>query len=841
MRAKQRHVATLAVLIALCIGGAFAWFSEAAQPDTNPDEAKLGKRTPESLPAADEDYFREMDQTASGVVALTPDEIKGRNSWLVWSGGNDRLWDKLSLLTWGHLDFLKILSSGSGVKVSRDERWAKLGVINEPCFEQATGPDPDRFGLWLDKRAPTSADCPPDPFENEAKYGGVKIGSRGKPLPLRPDLPKDGKMPVGSFYGYATGIVGLRLFPNPDFDEAAAKHWDAQKYYNDPTYYNDSKLIKPYRVGMSCAFCHVGPNPLKPPADPEHPQWQNLSSNVGAQYFRLDNVFDWSEEGSNYIWQLFHTARPGTLDTSLVATDNINNPRSMNAMYSLCARMHQAQRYGKETLAGGALNNTQLPSYAGADCSISQLVDLPAVRAPRVLKDGADSVGVVGALNRVYINIGLFSEEWLLHFNPIIGAKPVSPIEISFARKNSNYWLATEQRTLDIAAFFLKTTQPHKLEDAPGGKAYLKADVAQLQRGARVFAESCARCHSSKLPEKTQQLMPDGCSGPHYLDCWNRYWAWTKTPEFKAEMTKIVLDPQFLDDNYLSSEFRIPVTLLKTNACSPLATNALRDNVWDNFSSETYKELPSVGQITVVDPVTGERKPYTMPGGGRGYTRPPSLASAWSTAPFLLNNSIGKFVPDPSVAARMTSFDSSIRQLLWPQTRDKDSKLSGENVGVIDRTTEISYIEMDAGFLPDPVAALGPRLMPWLFDKHNNLSIGPIPEGTPVGLIANLMIRAEEMNSWQAIGHYYSLVSLVLETQWKLSELGPVPKDAAAKETYNANALKVLQPLAGKLMALSKCPDYVVNRGHYFGAGADGETPLTDAQKNDLIEFIKTF
>ena len=42
---------------------------------------------------------------------------------------------------------------------------------------------------------------------------------------------------------------------------------------------------------------------------------------------------------------------------------------------------------------------------------------------PRVLKDGSDSVGALGALNRVYLNIGLFSEEWLLHFRPLIGGQ----------------------------------------------------------------------------------------------------------------------------------------------------------------------------------------------------------------------------------------------------------------------------------------------------------------------------------------------------------------------------------------------------------------------------------
>ena len=78
----------------------------------------------------------------------------------------------------------------------------------------------------------------------------MKIGARGKTVP------------VGSYYGYATGVVGLRLFPNPDFDEKAARRWDADRYYNDPKYYNDKNLVRPYRVGMTCGFCHVGPSPV---------------------------------------------------------------------------------------------------------------------------------------------------------------------------------------------------------------------------------------------------------------------------------------------------------------------------------------------------------------------------------------------------------------------------------------------------------------------------------------------------------------------------------------------------------------------------------------------------
>ena len=76
-----------------------------------------------------------------------------------------------------------------------------------------------------------------------------------------------------------------------------------------------------------------------------------------------------------------------------------------------------------------------------------------------------------------------------------------------------------------------------------------------------------------------------------------------------------------------------------------------------------------------------------MPAGGRGYTRVPSLVSLWSTAPFLLNNSVGRFNPSPSVEARMASFDDSITKMLWPEKREKDAVLGDKIPGVIDRTT----------------------------------------------------------------------------------------------------------------------------------------------------------
>jgi len=197
----------------------------------------------------------------------------------------------------------------------------------------------------------------------------------------------------------------------------------SERYYNDKTYYNDAKLVKPFRVGMSCGFCHVGPNPSNPPADPENPTWANLNSNPGAQYFWIERIFMFDQDQASYIWQLFHTSRPGALDTSLVSSDQINNPRTMNAIYNLGARLEIGRKWGREELAGGSADNKQFNEYVPAGTALTKLYD-PAthtVNTTHVLKDGSDSVGALGALNRVYINIGLFSEEWLLHFIPMVG------------------------------------------------------------------------------------------------------------------------------------------------------------------------------------------------------------------------------------------------------------------------------------------------------------------------------------------------------------------------------------------------------------------------------------
>jgi hypothetical protein len=786
------------------------------------DEAMLAKRDAASFPAAADRYFDAMDNG----VKLSDDETKGRNMWLVWTGGNDRFWDTVIKDSFGTFDLLKMISSAPGLPYSRDNRWAHFGVINEPCFDKPGGPDPRRFGLWLDRRR---ADCPPDPFADESKYPGVKIGARGT----------DG-LPVGSYYGEPTGIVGLRLFPNPDFDAEARRRWDPVRYYSDKTYYQQQDLVRPYRVGMACAFCHIGPSPTNPPANAEKPAWENLNGTVGSQYFWFDRVFVWNADPSNFIFQLLHAYKPGSLDTSLVSSDSIVNPRTMNAIYALGPRLAQARPPGREQLTGGQLDNKQFNDFMSSG-PLTDLYEKPYVFTPRVLKDGSDSVGALGALNRVYLNIGLFSEEWLLHFRPFVSVKPMSPIRIADAKRNSVYWQATEQQSIHMAQYLLAAGQPDRLDKLPAAERdkYLTADSATLDRGKVVFAETCARCHSSKLPRPIMGMEGPGtetCNGPNYLACWNKYWTWTKTDDFKKRMREIVQSPDFLKDNYLSSEFRVPATLLQTNACSPLGRNALANNIWDNFSSQSYKDLPSVGDITVKNPITGADRKFTMPAGGRGYTRPPSLISLWSTAPYLLNNTVGDFSYDPSVDARMKRFQNGIEQMLWPEKRARDTLLGDKGVGEIARTTETSWLRLPRGFLPDSVAALSTPLnwvLPGSVTEAGDLQIGPIPKGTPVGLLGNFDPLPQDSGLIAGVAQAWRLLRLGLRLRHDLVAL---PKDAD-----EATVIEIFTPLARGLYDLSICPDYVVNRGHYFGTDRLGEEAgLTDADKRALIEFLKT-
>jgi hypothetical protein len=275
-------------------------------------------------------------------------------------------------------------------------------------------------------------------------------------------------------------------------------------------------------------------------------------------------------------------------------------------------------------------------------------------------------------------------------------------------------------------------------------------------------------------------------------------------------MTELVLAPDFLDDNYLSTDRRYPITRIGTNACAALASNALRGHVWDNFSSETYKRLPAVGTIEVDDPLTGAPGPYPMPGGGRGYQRAPSLISMWSTAPYLHNNSVGTYIHDPSVAARMTAFQDGIEKLLWPEKR--------LGRGSILRTSAESWLVIDRHYLPEAVFKILKKRNV-IAAGERELKVGPIPKGTPINLLANLDLEL-------SLDHVDDWIKLLFDTRAALRDI----KEQALDADATTERLKALVP---DLLSLSKCRDFITDRGHLFG------TNLPDDDKRALIAFLK--
>lgn len=674
-----------------------------------------GGKKPEDFPELAVDVFKPLD----GGIALSEDEIKGRNTWNLWTGGNEQFWDRMARESFGLMDLLKTIDSRK-----RAERFKEMGLINQPGYRQAT--KPDEYGLWIDEAVE------PEPREIDPKV-----------------------------FGRPTGIMGFRLFPNPDFNDEAKKKWDAQRYYNDADYAVSKDLVRPYRIGISCGSCHIAFHPLNPPADPVNPRWENLASAIGNQYIREGRTFAHNVKEGGLFWEMLKAQPPGTSDTSRIATDHINNPNMINPIFLLGSRLAAAET---EKLSGESL---LLPGNTAS------------MPVPHVLKDGADSVGVPGATLRVYINIGMYSQHWLQQHNALIGLREQKPFEVSTAQKYSVFWRSTETKFQNIAKFFTKL-QPMKLADAPGGAAYLTKDAAVLNRGKVVFAQHCAECHSSKQP-------PAGA-------------------DKKAWFAEAVLKPDFLDDNFLSDEKRYPVTKIGTNAARALGTNAMKGHIWANFSSDTYKALPSVGEIEFFNPYSNAIEKFKAPAGGPGYYRPPSLISLWTSAPFLHNNALGKFTGDPSVAGRMEAFDDAAEKLLWPEKR-----LGADSIW---RTSRECSIQLQAAVLPEPLR----KLLKGHIDPDGYFRVGPIPEGTPVNLLANLNPDAD----------FGKLAAVFIRIKKAVAEIKLRNLDsAAAKELMKRD-------VAPALLAASKCPDLITDRGHEFGSD------LPDADKRALIEYLKT-
>jgi mono/diheme cytochrome c family protein len=557
---------------------------------------------------------------------LTPLQAHGRDTWYFWTGGDSdadgavvgdqALWRDLAIESHGTFDLLQAIDSRY-----RGERFKRFGVISDPDCTKATAPD--EYGLWLDVCSS------PD-------------------VPNIPDIP-----------GAPSGVIGLRRFANPKFNKAA---WSIKKYLADP-----ASVEPPYLVGMACGFCHVGFNPLHPPADPENPEWLNLHPGIGNQYLR-EQIFNTAKypssrglKANDFEWQIARAEPPGTAETSQVATDHINNPNVINNIVYLNYRPKHA-----EVTADGVTRDVYHILKDGADSVGAACLD-----DPRELP-GADDAACAGM--RVYVNIGLCASIWITLQDPVYGLRrQQSPFIPSMARKENKAcnegWTGTEARATGLEAF-LRTLSPLRLADADrsqnAGRPYVPADETVLKQGKIAFANNCARCHSSKRPPAT----PPGSDTEWYREA--------------------VLKDDFLVDNFLSDDERHPVSETGTNIERAMASNATEGNIWQEFSSTTYKTLPTVKIDGLVDPLHPWLQLSTVEAkGGRGYYRTPTLANIWATAPFLHNNSVGDFNDDPSIKGRLSAYQNAMEKLLWPERRI--------GLGTIRKTTRASTFKYPEG------------------------------------------------------------------------------------------------------------------------------------------------
>jgi len=61
------------------------------------------------------------------------------------------------------------------------------------------------------------------------------------------------------------------------------------------------------------------------------------------------------------------------------------------------------------------------------------------------------------------------------------------------------------------------------------------------------------------------------------------------------------------------------------------------------------------------------------------------------------------------------------------------------------------------------------------------------------------------------------------------------------RELKRKNDIFASQDVMRTMLEMSKCPDYVINKGHYFGTNLMPDEPgLSDDDKRDLIGFLKT-
>ena len=497
-----------------------------------------------------------------------------------------------------------------------------------------------------------------------------------------------------------------------------------RKYYADPVKDKEGKIVynpqsapysetevkenKRYVIGHPCVQCHVGFDPTNPPANPNEPKWSNLSATIGNQHIRQPLAFFHSVPMNHLANQAVQAGRLGTIDTSLVANDWQHNPGTQNNIMDFF--------------------NKRLFDHEIKDPVTGKVT---AAKSRHVLKGGEDSVGEHLALIRVYVNIGMCTEEcWTPNFaypGQLLGrGTKQSPMRIMQCAAKCDAWNYADSKMDDLAAFLITGGPTYlmaaKDKDGKEGKAFV--DTTLVPKGREIFAKECASCHSSKVAPENVRSDKNALAKFYDGHIFGKedYWETEyteekrKDPEFIAKhlvkddkgklRPKQFAEKGIFGQDWLGNDERTPFTIVGTNMCRALHDNHSDGHIWEEFASETYKKSSSPGSVKRVFnrmiPLLGgvefgERKIE----GGSGYYRNISLLSLWAIAPFMHNNAIG-YIDDAVALDYSVKFEIAFEELM---TSDNPA-VNPHRPQRITGTTEDMHVtprEDAQGFPPIPV------------------------------------------------------------------------------------------------------------------------------------------
>jgi hypothetical protein len=501
---------------------------------------------------------------------------------------------------------------------------------------------------------------------------------------------------------HSSGVLGYRKYyadPSPGFDPKTSPY---QK--------GELAQQKRFVIGHPCVQCHVGFDPTNPPENPNEPKWANIDGLIGNQYVNQPlAAFLAGLPEDHFARQVVKGARPGTVDTSLNPNDFQYNPGTQNNIMDFINRRVFVDRM-KDPFTG----------------------EIKEGRTQHVLKGGEDSVGDRLALLRVYVNIGMCTEEcWVPHF-PVAGTffgehSHQTPFSIQQCAQDCEAWNYADAKMDDLASFLITGGPSYlmKAKDVDGTSGASLIDAKLVPQGRKVFVRECARCHSSVVAPEAVRGDKDALARFYEGHVFGNedYWESEFAPDARqsADFQKkfLVIDKttgklrpkQFAGEkgmfgqDWLGNDEPTPYNVIGTHKCRALHDNHSKGHVWEEFASETYRQRPSPGSepkiVSRMLPVVGGKEwgRETIEG-GRGYLRNISLLSVWATAPFLHNNAIGPLVPlgdgaiDYTVRGRVKMFEAAIGELLTSDnpkvtphrepviTRaDRDFKLSNQEDG----------------------------------------------------------------------------------------------------------------------------------------------------------------